>query len=250
MTRATMGLIMLAAVSCANLTRAELVLNVDFQPGPTGGKFSRAHAGVGALPDDGGTLWNVVAPPVDGYASAWGSGGNFSFTGGFTSEPLYDSGGRATPVTITVHAGAPLGTTFAVNPENTWAYGHVAADAAALMGDYLIAPGGGTNSVVISNLVAGARYTLYLYGAGDQNYHQTTFVVGGHEKSTAGVPHDRTHDLTAGMDYVVFEDVEAAGGVIAIGYVAAGESRDGNFNGLQLKGARPGSEDDRGEQEP
>ena len=56
-----------------------------------------------------------------------------------------DSAGGMTLVTLTINQGEPLGTTFAVNPENKWTYSHVADDAKSLMKDYLIAPGGGTN---------------------------------------------------------------------------------------------------------
>ena len=134
--------------------------------------------------------------------------------------------------------GEPLGSTFACNPDNTWAYSHVADDAKNLMKDYLIAPGGGTNAVVIGNLDSGSRYTLCLYGAGDQNTHQTKFTIGSASKTTSGVPHEN-HKLKADGDYVVFENVAAVDGSITIYYVAAGPSRDGNFNGLQIKGSFP-----------
>ncbi len=217
---------------------AESTVNVDFQPGPNGAAHSSDFFGQGALVDPGNDRWNAVAPPVDGYTSAWGSGGNFHFSGEHSSGGLVDSAGGMTLVTLTINQGEPLGTTFAVNPENEWPYSHVADDAKSLMKDYLIAPGGSTNSVVISNLVPGGRYTLYLYGVGDQNTHQTTFTIGAVSKTTTGVPH-ASHNLTRDGDYVVFTDVEAVGGSVTIHYVGAGTSRDGNFNGLQLRGELP-----------
>ena len=155
------------------------------------------------------------------------------------SVRLLDSTGQETPVTVTVKRGTPLGTTFAVNPSNTWAYSHVADDAKALMSDYLIAPGGGTNEVTVNHLVPGSRYTFYLYGAGDQNTHQTTFTIGAKSQTTLGVPHD-SHNLTPEGDYVVFTDVLADNGTVTISYVGAGASRDGNFNGFQMQGEWPG----------
>lgn len=218
---------------------AESTINVDLQPGPSGATHSTEHSGQGALADPGQNVWNVVAPPVDGYTSAWGSGGNFSFPDTYSSGGLVDSSGGLTRVNLTVHRGDPLGTTFAVNPENAWPYSHLADNAKNLMKDYLIAPGGGTNAVVISGLVPGAKYTLCLYGAGDQNTHQTTFIVGGASQTTAGVPHEGSHNLTEGVDFVLFAGVEAAGGTVTIQYTGAGKSRDGNFNGLQVRGERP-----------
>lgn len=229
--------IALGMSSTAVFASDEWVINVDFQPGSSGAMFSSTHAGTGALIGSDNDRWNAVEPPVEGYTSTWGAGGNFNFVAAYHTEPLLDARGWSTPVTVTVEAGEPLGTTFAVNPDNVWAYEHVADDAKDLMKDYLIAPGGTTNRVLINNLSADERYTLYVFGAGDQNYHQTTFTVDGRSKSTAGVPHDQRHDLTEGVDYVVFEDVEPVNGTIAIRYTAAGESRDGNFNGFQLRGA-------------
>lgn len=227
----------LALLGLAGIAGA-VTINVDLQPGPSGNRFAATHAGPGALPDPGRDTWNAVAPPVDGYASSWGSGGNFSFAGTFTSEPLFDSAGAPTPVVVTLSPGLPLGTTFAVNPANAWAYDHVATDARNLMSDYLIAPGNGTNTLVIRNLAPGAKYTLCLYGAGDQNTHQTAFTVGGVTKTTTGAPND-LHALTNEGDYVLFTEVEAADGTIAIHYTGAGLSRDGNFNGFQLRGEVP-----------
>jgi len=214
---------------------AEATINVDFQPGPNGSSYSANFHGQGGLSDPGNDTWNAVMPPVDGYASAWGSGGNFNFESSFVSDPLFDSAGGITPVTVTIHRGKPLGTTFAVNPSNVWAFDHVAVDAKNLMSDYLIAPGNGTNSIRINHLVPKATYTLYLYGAGDQNTHQTTFTVDSISQTTAGVPHE-IHPMAEGADYVVFRDVEAADGTLVIYYSGAGASGDGNFNGFQIRG--------------
>ncbi len=228
------GMVLLAVLS---FSRGG-VINADFQPGPSGDEFSTLYSGQGAMADPGHDVWNAVSPPVEGYSSDWGSGGNFHFTPAFVSEPLADSEGIKTPVTVAVYRGTPLGTTFAVNPSNSWAYDHVANNAKALMSEYLIAPGGGTNEVVIEHLVPGAKYTLCLYGAGDQDTHQTTFAVAGVMKTTTGSP-NAPHDLTAGGDYVIYNDVEAVAGAITISYTGAGKSRDGNFNGFQLRGEWP-----------
>ena len=211
------------------------IVAVDLQPGPTGNEFSAHHSGAGVLSDGAVITWNTVAPPVDGYSSSWGSGGEFALDGQYTSAPLVDAEGNTTRVTVSIARGSPRGTTFAVNPSNTWAYDHVATDAKNLMSDYLIAPGGGTNTIVIDHLVADAVYTLCLYGAGDQATHQTTFAVDGVSRATTGAPND-THVMTEGGDYVVFKEVVAREGRIVIAYTGAGTSRDGNFNGFELKG--------------
>lgn len=229
----------LAAAILMSRGAAAVLINVDLQPGPSGNAFSADFAGQGGLADPGHDVWNAVAPPVDGYASSWGSGGNFDFTNAFHSAALFDSAGRPTRVTLSVERGAPLGTTFAVNPGNLWAYDHVASDVRNLMSDYLIAPGNGTNRVVLHHLERGARHTLCLYGAGDQNTHQTTFTVGGVSQTTRGVPHE-LHTMKAGDEYVIFTGVVAsADGTIAIDYTGAGASRDGNFNGLQIRPEAP-----------
>lgn len=225
----------LVGMTTGSLWGAQGTINVDLQPGPTGSDYSANYQGQGGLSDPGNDTWNAVMPPVDGYVSTWGSGGNFNFTDLFTSEPLFDSSGQATPMTISIAKGHPRGTTFAVNPSNTWAYDHVASDAKNLMSDYLIAPGGVTNHVQIHQLATGARYTLVLYGAGDQNTHRTSFTVGTNTLTTMGAPNDM-HTMTEGGDYVIFRDVVAENGSLTIYYTGAGLSFDGNFNGFQLRG--------------
>jgi len=229
-------IIISVGIMATSMVGAQGIINVDLQPGPTGSDYSAHYQGQGGLSDPGNDTWNAVMPTVDGYVSAWGSGGNFNFTDVFTSDPLFDSTGQATPVTISIAQGHPRGTTFAVNPSNTWAYDHVASDAKNLMSDYLIAPGGVTNHVQIHHLVAGASYTLFLYGAGDQNTHRTSFTVGTNTLTTIGAPNDM-HTMTEGGDYVVFRDVVAVNGSLTIYYTGAGSSLDGNFNGFQLRGS-------------
>ena len=158
--RVQLGVVVVMLALAGEGFGADATVNVDFQPGPSGAAFAVDFLGQGALADPGNDHWNIVAPPVDGYESLWGSGGNFNFAGSYTSGTLQDSSGGMTPVVLSVQEGVPLGTTFAVNPANVWAYDHVANDKKRLMSDYLIAPGGGVNHVVISNLLAGARYTL------------------------------------------------------------------------------------------
>ena len=231
--------VLVLAAFWANITLgAESTINVDFQPGPNGSKYSADYHGQGGLPDPDHDTWNVVTPPVDGYDSAWGSGGNYSFKEAFVSSPLFDSSGLETPVTVSIQRGNPLGTTFSVNPSNTWAYEHIATDARNLMSDYLIAPGNSTNSVLISHLISGAIYTICLYGAGDQAVHQTAFIVNSNTLTTRGVP-DVTHTITEGADYVVFRDVQAVDGTITVYFTGAGSSHDGNFNGFQIRGEWP-----------
>lgn len=224
--------VLLAGVSGAEQT----AVNVDLQPGATGERHAVTYAGYGPGGEECGDVWNAVAPPVDGYTSDWGSGGNLSFRDLFLVTNLLDGSGQKTIVSVSVERGDPLGTSFAVNDQNTWAFEHVAENAKDLMKDYLIAPGGGTNTLIISGLEPGSRCTLWLFGAGDQDTHQTAFRLGDCTRTTTGVLHEK-HNLVPGGDYVVFDPVlVSADGSVTVHYSGVGKSRDGNFNGFQLRG--------------
>lgn len=214
-----------------------VVINVDFQPGGAGGVESVSYTGQGALPDTGNDVWNVVDPSTDGaFNGEFGSGGPLDFGGSsYTTPALVDSSGAATPVTVTVSKGDPEAA-FAVASTNG-SMANIATNAPGLMSDYLIAQDD-AQWITINNLSTGALYSLYLYGAGDLDFRNTTFIAGGFAKTTTGVP-GGTHALTEGQDYVVFHGIPADAGAITVSFQSGGESTDGNFNGFQLVEAQP-----------
>ena len=216
-----------------------VIVNVDFQPGGSGGGTAATFNAQGALASPGNT-WNVVAPSTDGSNNGpFGSGGRFDFSGDpYTAGSLLNSGGGATSLGVEVFKGDP-DSAFALNPANGFD-ANIADDAKELMRDYLIS-GWGTdpNSVNIVGLTPGSTYTLYLYGAGDNDAVSTTFTINGVDKSTTGVP-GGAHNLTLNQDYVVFTGV-ASNGTISIAYKNNGESADGHFNGFQISYSAPAS---------
>lgn len=227
----------LGLVNFARPIMAEQVINVDFQPGAAGGVSAAGYSGQGVLNDPGNNTWNVLAPDTDGaFNGTFGSGGPLSFVGSeYTVSGLLDSSGAATPVSVTVFKGDPEAA-FAVVSTNG-SIVDIATNAVDLMRDYLIAQDD-ASYVVISNLTAGGIYNLVLFGAGDLDFRNTTFIVGEQSKTTTGIPLG-PHGLTEGQDYVRFNGVVADGGMIRIEYLTGGESTDGNFNGFQLVAADP-----------
>lgn len=218
---------------------AAVFINVDFQPGGTGGGTSVTFSGQGALAAPGST-WNAVAPSTDGSNNGmFGSGGQFDFSGDpYVSSYLVDSVGSTTGVRIEVYKGDP-DSAFALNPLNGFDV-NIADNAKALMRDYLIS-GWGTdpNSINIVGIPTGSAYTVYLYGAGDNDSVSTKFTINGTDHGTTGVPNG-SHNLTLGQDYVVVSGV-ASNGSITISYMNNGETADGHFNGLQLTYTPPNS---------
>ena len=226
-------------VACLQPGYASVFINVDFQPGGTGGGTAATFAAQGALFSPG-SIWNAVAPETDGASNGeFGSGGRFNFAGDpLVVGGLLDSEGAATGIGLELFKGDP-DSAFALNPLNGFD-AHIADNAKALMRDYLIS-GWGTNpnAVNITGLEPGSTYTLCLYGAGDNSAVSTKFTVNGVDVTTAGVP-DGAHNLAEGQDYVICTGV-ASNGTISIEYMNNGESADGHFNGFQLVYAQPAS---------
>ena len=107
----------------------------------------------------------------------------------------------------------------------------------ALMNDLLIARNDPA-TVNISGLVPGGSYDLCLYGHSRNTQGNCDFNVGGSEQSTsfATVP----HTLTAGIDYVVYNDVLADSmGKISFNFIdntAGYTGHEGGLNGFQIRG--------------
>ena len=94
-------LLFVAAVCCGALEAgAESVINIDFQPGPSGATFASDYAGPGALADDANHVWNAVAPPVDGYTSAWGCGFGTTWGCGRATDRCWSARTRQTPMML------------------------------------------------------------------------------------------------------------------------------------------------------
>jgi len=221
--------VVMAALYLGNVARGDLFINIDFQPGGSGGGTSVTFSGQGAMATPG-NLWNTLDPSTDGsFNGEFGSGGTFDFVeGSFVLGSLLDSEGLVTGVQLELFKGSP-DSAFALNPLNGGDV-NVASDGKELMRDFLIA--GDPNAVNITGLADGGFYTLYLYGAGDNSSQTTMFTIGGISKTTTGVT--GSHALSEGVDYVVFQNVQAIGGFIGIEYTPGGESAEGHFNGLQL----------------
>ena len=229
MKKSACGMVLAAVMGLAVSARSDVIINVDFQPGGAGGGTSVTFASQGAVASLG-NVWNATAPSTDGaFNGEFGSGGIFDFAGGsMTIASLLDSEGNATSIQLELFKGTP-DSAFALNPLNGGDF-NVANDAKDLMRDFLIATD--PNDVNISGLIDGGLYHLYLYGAGDNSSQQTTFTVGGVSQSTTGV--NGSHDLTEGVDYVVYNNVVASGGFIGINYTVADGASEGRFNGFQL----------------
>jgi len=225
-------LVLFGLFSTTQSSIAQVFINVDFQPGGSGGGTSVTFTGQGALATPG-NIWNAIAPSTDGSANGeFGSGGRIDFSGDpLIISNLVDSSGSNTVIGVEVFKGDP-DSAFALNPLNGWEY-RLADDARDLMRDWLIS-GWDTNpnSINIVGLMPGSAYVLYLYGAGDNGAVSTSFTIDGVTKSTTGVP-ETSHNLTEDEDYVVFSGT-TSNGTIVVEYMNNGESGEGNFCGFQL----------------
>ncbi len=230
-----MGICVMALLSVRGY--AQIYINIDLQPGGTGGGTSVTFSAQGAMATPG-SVWNAVAPSTDGSANGeFGSGGRFDFGGDpHVAGSLLDSTGGVTSIGMEVFKGDP-DSAFALNPLNGWE-NRLADDARDLMRDFLIS-GWDTNpnAVNIVGMSPGSTYTLYLYGAGDNGSVSTAFTIDGVTKATTGVP-ETSHNLTEWEDYVVFSGITTSG-TITIEYMNNGESGDGLFCGLQLSSTPP-----------
>ncbi len=205
------------------------VINADFQGktfgivGPNGD--GSVFIGQGAVADNGNDAWNGIALTGNGY-----NGGENDTYPSFTTPALFTSSDLITPVTLTI--GPPDGFYFHFNqsafgaPDPKWASGF-----GSLLSDFLDG-GAGNGFLTINNLPPGAVFNLYLYGTALEA-SGSVFTVGGNELTTTSP--NALHNLTAGVDYVVFSGVVADGsGKITINY-------SGAFAGLQLQNASAGN---------
>ncbi|MBU0679692.1 MAG: PEP-CTERM sorting domain-containing protein [Verrucomicrobia bacterium] len=222
-------------VTFVHIGLAAVVINVDFAPGGSGGGDSVGYSGQGAYSDPGNNYWNHRDPSTDGsFNGVAGTGGRLDSADPYNAGFFNDSTGAGTGYWMELWQGDPEGG-FAVNSGHG-TYANVATDAQDLMSDYLISStdwGAGTPALNLNGLNSSKYYTLYLYGAGDLDFRNTSFTVGGYgTQTTTGVP-GGSHTLTLGQDYVVFSGITGVG-FLPISWEDGGESTEGPFNGFQL----------------
>ena len=180
-----------------------LTVNADFL------STSGSYSGVGAAPDTG-TFWNIITP----------TGSPNLYTSGAL---LASDGTTNTPVT------------FSVTNWGTWNFGGTAF-ASNLMYDYMYhhSPSSqpGTMNFSFNNLTVGGKYDVYLYSQNGSAANDTsTFSVGGMPTQSV-INAGAQGSFNLGVNYTVFTNVTAVGGVIS-GTLAANHGA-GSFNGFQL----------------
>lgn len=211
-TKMALGVCVAFAMSIATAS-GQVTINVDLNGATGSGTFS----GVGAAPD-AGTIWNGVSPGA----------------GSFTSAPLVDSTGAATPVTVSLEAFL----SYAANERP-------AAFATPLLTDFvyqtMLGPNGPPGLFAINNLTPGGTYNLYFYAQnGGYSNTATSFTIGGDTKVAtnvnpfAGGPPSFIEDT----NYVVFSGVTAdALGTIVGEFNDVAAANNAAFNGLQIQQA-------------
>jgi hypothetical protein len=209
------GLSILAVFSlCCGIASGQQTINVDFNGLGGSGTFS----GVGAAPD-AGTIWNGISPPDIA----------------FTSAPLVDSTGAATPVTVSLQAYLE----YAAN-ENPADFSH------PLLTDFVyqtvLGPNGPPGLFSINNLTPGGAYDLYFYGQnGGYANTATSFTINGDTKiaTNPNIPGSFGPDsFIQDVNYVVFTGIVADGaGVISGAFNDVAIANNAAFNGFQIRQA-------------
>ena len=228
----------LTLLGCSSATHAATVVNVDFGTG------SGTQVGLAAAPDVAG-----------GTSATWNGIGGASPT----ASDLLDSEGNATSVGLDFDSRSSFS-----NPSEQ----ELNSGQAALFGDYLSSRA--NNNLfdlragnVISGLVAGNLYDLYIYGQGDNftgtaannNGGQNVGIQIGSEIQQTGFDGTPGGDglLVEGIEFVLFTELEAnADGEITFDYfnpgtgagnpIASADDADANnarfsaINGFQIVG--------------
>ena len=200
----------LTLLGCSSATHAATVVNVDFGTG------SGTQVGLAAAPDVAG-----------GTSATWNGIGGASPT----ASDLLDSEGNATSVGLDFNSRGSFS-----NPNDQ----ELNSGQAALFGDYLSSRA--NNNLfdlragnVISGLVAGNLYDLYIYGQGDNfegtdnNGGQNVGIQIGSEIQQTGYDGTSGGDglLVEGIEFVLFTGLEAnADGEITFDYFNPGTGTD------------------------
>lgn len=190
---------------------AQVTINVDLSIG------SGTYSGVGAAPD-AGTVWNGISPGA----------------GSFTSGPLVDSTGAATPVTVSLESFFQ----YAANERP-------AAFASPLLTDFvyqtMLGPNGPPGLFAINNLVPGGTYDLYFYSQnGGYSNTATSFTIGGDTKVATNINPfaGGAPSFIENTNYVVFSGLTADGlGTIVGEFNDVAAANNAAFNGIQIQQA-------------
>jgi hypothetical protein len=185
-------------------------INVDFNGAAGSGTF----VGVGAAPDLG-TIWNGISPPNNA----------------FTSGPLVDSAGAATPVTVSLETYLE----YAAN-ENPADFSRL------LLTDFVyqtvLGPNGPPSAFAINNLTPGGAYDLYFYSQnGGYSNTATSFTIGATQKVATNVPGNFGPDsFIENTNYVKFAGVVAdPTGTIVGEFNDVAIANNAAFNGMQIQ---------------
>ena len=205
------------------------VINVDFETNTAAANsHSVTYSGQGVITATGNT-WNSVHGSGGIANNFWGDCDN---TTSIASTTLVDSEGNSTGVSV---SASGLGQVYqylgySAETANVW------SDHQELMNDWLIQYSEVDNSTVtISGLTANGSYNLVVYGHSHEGGGNTVFSIGGVEKTTSTVTTTGSHALTAGYDYMTYNNVNAdASGNIAILFHDAVGGNQGGFNGFQI----------------
>lgn len=203
------------------------VINVDFENDPAASS-SVTYSGQGAMPAPGG-VWNSAHPSAAPDVYFWGE---CNYQNSLASGALVDSLGNPTGVTVSASGitATYTWTGFEPSPAPAWTTHH------NLMNDWIIQESESTNAVVtISGLAGNGLYNLVVYGHSHEGGGNTVFTIGGNTQTTATTTSTDDHALTAGYDYLTFNNVSANGsGDIVINFHDAVGGNQGGFNGFQI----------------
>lgn len=223
-----------AAVVCLASAAAgvEIVVSVDFENLPDV-SASDTQSGQGAFAAPG-NVWNSISPNEEPIHAEYGDYMVFYAVG---KSNLLDSQGNVTGITVAAAISA-AGQGFVDSWDGVYDPYDESAECTshpALMNDLLIALNDPA-TVNISGLVPGGAYDLCLYGHSRETQGNTTFNVGGIEKSTSFAT--APHSLTADIDYVVYNSVIAdSKGKLSFRFIDNSTGyNNGGLNGFQIRG--------------
>jgi hypothetical protein len=217
------ALLVLAGTTMIALTSPAALINIDFNGGSYQNGIANGPTQTGAaVVGSPGDVWNGF---IDDAPSAR------------TGEPLVDSSGAATGVTLDYRAGFNYDSmSWGTSPFVT-----AGSPVADLMVEFLGAGAGTTATLTLNGLTAG-QYDLYLYSAPDAGNAQTrvtTFRVDGLTNSVG--PNNGSGKLTEGANYVHMVPAVASDGLLTISF--DGGAGEGDLNGFQIRpavlGAKP-----------
>lgn len=215
------------AIALVAVQAQATIVNVDFENNPALSS-SVTYSGQGAMTATG-DVWNSVHPSAAPEVFFWGESQHDS---SFASDSLVDSTG--TPVGMTVSVSGISGTYTWTGYEPSPAPGWTTHQ--NLMNDWIIQASESVDATVtIGGLTASGLYNLVVYGHSHEGGGNTVFTIGGVTQTTSTTTSTDDHPLTAGYDYLTFNNVAADGaGNIVVGFRDAVGGNQGGFMGFQI----------------